>query len=69
MKTLIGWLRMDVLHVGPNQTDRSMLYDFIVSEIEDIELRYPEKRRFNKTCVVKAKATITKLCGGGEQQY
>jgi len=53
---------MDVLRVaGPNPNDRSMLYDFIVSEIEDIEHRYPKKCRFNKASPVKAKSTIVEF--------
>ena len=63
MKILVGWLQMDVFLVaGPNLNDRSMLYDFIVSEIETIEHRYPEKRRLNKASPVKAKSTIVEFC-------
>ena len=59
MKTLIGWLRMDVLRVaGPNPNDRSILYDFIVSEIEDVEHRYPERLGPIKRALLRQKAQL-----------
>ena len=59
MNILIGWLRMDVLRVaGPNPNDRSMLYDFIVSEIEDVEHRYPERLGPIKRALLRQKAQL-----------
>ena len=59
MNILIGWLRMDVLRVaGPNPNDRSILYDFIVSEIEDVEHRYPERLGPIKRALLRQKAQL-----------
>ena len=65
MKTLIGWLRMDVLRIeGPDYQERSMLYDFIVEEIGAIEHHYPEKISKIRCTLIKQKPVLLNFVEG-----